>query len=157
VSQSDLLAELRGRAGTLLAAASLVTSFLGGAVLASPTLEKGVVIRPPISSWGWLAIVAFRVIGLVTLTILWPYIWRFEMNPLAIVDAAEAASVAPADLKRDLTGYHWQNFESNQFKLDWLFWAFRLGALSRRRGTRRRAFKTPLGLSLRAGAPMGHP
>ena len=126
-SQSNVLDELRGRAGTLLAAASLVTSFLGGAVLASPTLTSGVMTRPSISVWGWTAISAFCVIGAVSLIILWPYTWRFDMNPVSIITSAEAAGLNANELKLDLAGFHRNNFESNQWKLDWLFWAFRLG------------------------------
>ena len=43
------------RAGTLVAAASLVTSFLGGQVLVKPTLANGKVATVPIGGWGWLA------------------------------------------------------------------------------------------------------
>jgi hypothetical protein len=129
-SQAGVLSELRGRAGTLLGAASLVTSFLGGAALAGPTFERGVLTRPPIGDAGWVAIVSFCVIGAISLVILWPYVWRFDMSPVGIVTSAESQSVSAEDLKFDLTGFHQQNFESNQWKLDWLFWAFRLGSVA---------------------------
>jgi hypothetical protein len=129
-SQAGVLGDLRGRAGTLLGAASLVTSFLGGAALAGPAFEGGVVSEPPISAAGWVAIVAFCAIGAVSLAILWPYIWRFDMDPVGIITSAERADVSAEDLKLDLAGFHQRNFEANQWKLDRLFWAFRLGSLA---------------------------
>jgi hypothetical protein len=125
-AQAGVLDELRGRTATLLAAASLVTSFLGGVVLASPTLENGVVSRPPIGGWGWFAIGAFCAIGVLSLLIVWPYTWRFEMDPLAIATSAERAGLDDQGLKFNLIRFHQQNHNRNQWKIDGLFWAFRL-------------------------------
>jgi hypothetical protein len=86
--------------------------------------------RPPISDAGWVAIASFCVIGAVSLVVLWPYMWRFDMDPVAIITSAEGRGVTVEDLKLDLTGFHRKNYEENQWKLDWLFWAFRLGLLA---------------------------
>jgi hypothetical protein len=127
--QAGVLEALRGRAGTALAAASLVTGFLGGLALASPTLASGVVSRPPIGVWGWLAISSFCAVGLMSLVILFPYRWRFTMDPTTIVTSAENDNVSLDEVKWDLTGYHWVNYQSNQKKLDRLYWAFRFALL----------------------------
>jgi hypothetical protein len=122
--QATRLEQLRGRAGTLLAAASLITGFLGGLALASPTLTNGVVSRPPISMWGWAAICAFCVVGVLTIAILLPYEFRFTMDPVSIVTNAEALGLSVEDIKSDLTTYHWANYNKNSRTLNLMYTAF---------------------------------
>ena len=130
-AQAGVLDNLRGRAGTLLAAASLVTSFLGGTALVRPSLATtGQVTQAPIEFWGWIAIAAFCLIGVVALLVMWPYVWRFDMDPTRFVVDAEDAGIGASELKRDLTTYHWANHGRNAVKLDWLFWAFRVGCIA---------------------------
>src|SRR5258708_1994102 len=70
-SQASLLDNLRSRASTILAAASLVSSFLGGQALIKATLVNGTVSQPAIGTLGWLATAAFVGVLIATLT-LWP-------------------------------------------------------------------------------------
>src|SRR5947208_14203484 len=57
--QSATLESLRGRAATMISAASLVTAFLGGLALAGPTVTNGQIVRTPLSGWSWVAVGAF--------------------------------------------------------------------------------------------------
>lgn len=119
-SQSTTLDGLRSRAGTLLAAASLVTSFLGGQALAKPTLDNGLVVRADVGCEGWVAIGLFVLVAALTLAILWPYEWRFVMSAKTILAGTDFEAT-----QRDLAEYHEKNFDSNKKKLDRLFWCFR--------------------------------
>ena len=123
-SQATTLDGLRARAGTLLAAASLVTSFLGGQALAKPTLDKGLVVRPDVGFEGWVAIGFFVLVAVLTLAILWPYEWRFVMGAQTILTGADFETT-----QRDLAEYHEKNYDANKEKLDGLFWCFRLACI----------------------------
>jgi hypothetical protein len=119
-SQISTLDGLRARAGTLLAAASLVTSFLGGQALTKPALEHGLVVRGEIGAEGWVAIGFFILVAMLTLGILWPYQWRFDMGATTILTGSDFD-----ETQRDLAKYHEQNYDLNKAKLDRLFWFFR--------------------------------
>ncbi len=125
-AQAGVLDNLRSRAGTLIAVASLVTSFLGGQALAKPTFSNGVVVRPEIESWGMVAVVTFVVVALLAIVVLYPYTWRFEVDASAILewpaDDYEAALSAMA-------GYHANNHKANEARLIWLFRAFGVGCV----------------------------
>ena len=122
-AQAATLDGLRARAGTLLAAASLVTSFLGGQVLAKPSLDKGLIVRPDLSSGDFVAIAMFVGVAALTLAILWPYEWRFEMSAKVILGYGKDADVDA--VQRQLAAFHENNHDKNEKKLDWLFWCFR--------------------------------
>jgi hypothetical protein len=82
--QSSVLASLQTRAGTLLAASSLVTSFLGGRALSGE-----------FHFWSILALGAFVATSLLTVGVLWPrHRWRFVVSPARLIAAARAE---PAD------------------------------------------------------------
>jgi hypothetical protein len=59
--QERVVAELRSRAGTLIAAAAITTSFLGGRILSSHHLH-------PLA---WAAIGCFAFVGITLLVLLW--------------------------------------------------------------------------------------
>ena len=123
-SQVSTLDGLRARAGTLLAAASLVTSFLGGQALAKPALEHGLIVRGEVGTEGWVAIGFFILVAALTLAILWPYKWRFDMGASTILTGSDFNQT-----QTDLAEYHEQNYNLNQGKLDRLFWCFRWACL----------------------------
>jgi hypothetical protein len=125
VGQASLLDSLRGRAGNLLAAAALVTSFLGGQALAKPTISEGAVIRPIIGAWGWIAISAFIGVAGLTLAIMWPYKWTFEQSAKKLVTEIEKRQSPVEEVERELALRHEYNFEKNRIKLKRLFWCFR--------------------------------
>jgi hypothetical protein len=128
--QANVLDGLRSRAGVLLAAASLVTAFLGGQALALPIVKNGVVERSPIGGWGVVAVVAFVGVAFLTITILWPYQWRFAMGAGPILAAgADPDPISFDDAQAQLAKYHEENYDLNEPKIDRLFWVFRVACL----------------------------
>jgi hypothetical protein len=86
--QANVIESLRSRAGTVFAATALVTSFLGGFAFRD---EREL----DLSLWSLpsLAVALFVVLAILTLTILWPFRFRFSVSAkemLAIVEASEA-------------------------------------------------------------------
>lgn len=78
--QSSILDGLRSRAGILLAAISVTTSFLGGQALA----EHG------FSTWAGLATAFFVGAGAACVTILWPTAkWTFDLSAAKILAQIE--------------------------------------------------------------------
>ena len=68
-AQERAVNELRSRAGVLIAAAAITTSFLGSRAITGDGL----------SVWVWVAVVAFIVVGGSVLTVLWPRTdWSFS-------------------------------------------------------------------------------
>ncbi len=87
--QESLVAGIRQRTGTLLAAHALVASFLGGTTLRDQGL----------SALGWVALVAL-VLGLVAAAILLaPWQLRFAMDARKLFDDlyTQASTEAPAE------------------------------------------------------------
>jgi hypothetical protein len=83
--QQQLLDGLRGRAGTLLSAAAISTSFLGGEALAAG----------PVRATTWIATCCFVVVGMTSTAILWPRL-AIEMatRPLATRGTPEGGHAA---------------------------------------------------------------
>jgi hypothetical protein len=120
--QQAVVESLRSRAGTLLSAASIATSFLAGIALSGRRLD----------GWGWAATGSF--VGLVglCLAILWPtrrWIFRFNSKKL-IRDYVEADPPATlSEMQRDLA-IHMENWaDVNSWKLRWLFSYFQAASL----------------------------
>jgi hypothetical protein len=129
--QAGVLDALRGRAATLLSAAALVTSFLGGLTLVAPAIsETGVFRGARIGDWAWAAIIAFGIVGLTSLLILWPWNWVFEMDPVQFMTDAEADGLEVDELKGELAEFHWLHWNSNQSTLDRLYLVYRAGVLA---------------------------
>src|SRR3954454_6075041 len=61
-AQERAVNELRSRAGVLIAAAAITTSFFGSRAIVGDQL----------SAWVWIAVVAFIVVGGCVLSVLWP-------------------------------------------------------------------------------------
>jgi hypothetical protein len=67
--QERALTAFRTRAGVVLSAAAITTSFLGGQALT----------KHGFTTLSWIAIGAFAVLGVATLCVLWPdHDWQFE-------------------------------------------------------------------------------
>jgi hypothetical protein len=121
--QESSLDELRSRAGTLLAASSLATSFLGAAAL-----PKG-------TAWDWpvYLAVAFFAVGIVLcLAVLWPLTeWRFVNSPAKVIDdyieGQPPASLA--ETYKDLALHAGQHAQHNGVRLRWLYWSFQGAAI----------------------------
>jgi hypothetical protein len=127
-SQESNLAGLRARAGTLLAAASLVTAFL-----APPALEanRNLATVRVFDGLAWAATGCFVGLVIVSLAVLWPYKWTFGHDAHKLMDDLLDTD-PPADeetLLRHLSYWNDVNHTSNLATLRPLFFAFGLGCV----------------------------
>jgi len=118
--QAGLLDGLRSRAGILLGATSLVTSFFGTAALADGD----------VSVWAALAVASFLGTALLVVAVLWPRKdWRFVFSASTIIDVLERSErpVELADAYRELAVRLDANHRANEAKLGRMLWAFQAG------------------------------
>ena len=122
--QQALLESLRNRTGTLLSAAAIATSFLGGVAF-----EDGRVACP-----GWMAVIAFAICGGLSTWVLRPrggWMFRYNANLLLddYVEADQPCSLR--DMQRDLSLHMETNHAENTKKLDRMLIQYQLatGAL----------------------------
>jgi hypothetical protein len=131
--QVGSLDALRTRASTLLAAATLVTSFLGGQVLAKPSLSGGQLVQQSFTVWSWLAVGSLAGLTIAVLLILLPTGWHFTRSPtkmIAIIDSAPNNNPVTMDgVHRQLALGFDEDFLGNEMKLRWLFDLYKLGCL----------------------------
>ena len=124
--QESALGAFRTRAGIVLSAAAIVTSFLGGQAIDSSGLD----------TLEWLAIAAFAVVGLATLCVLWPDDdWQFEAVPNQVIgtyiEREDDVSVPLFAIHRDLALHMENSYTSNeQRRLRPLRWAFRIAVIA---------------------------
>lgn len=114
--QSSVFNDLRGRAGTVLGAASIAASFLGGIALDDKR----------IGPWGVAAIIAFVLVAIGTLVVLLPYTWRSTLSSDILIDDWIGGN-PPADalaMRRELARVMWRNQEANQQTLNGLWWVY---------------------------------
>ena len=105
--------DLRARAGALVAAASVVTAFLGGQVLDGPA---------GFSVGAWVAIVSFVVLVAGSAYVLAPRPWVFVTSASDLLDEyVEGERIATVDdMRRDLALFLEVHYESNVGKLNGL-------------------------------------
>jgi hypothetical protein len=113
--QAAALREVRSRSGTLLAAASLVTAFLG----ADPLTE-------PLGGAAWVAVAFFVLVATCSVLILLSGDWKFSASPRMIfqeVESAGTGSVEAAyeELAHQLEAAH----DENEERLDRTHWLIR--------------------------------
>ncbi|MEA2449699.1 MAG: hypothetical protein QOG63_1631 [Thermoleophilaceae bacterium] len=90
--QAAALDGLRNRAGLLLSAASVATSFLGGTAL-----ERG-----DLSVFTWLAVAAFLGHGVAVLHVVWPRDEpEWHLRPSYVIEFVEAGRAAPSGPLRE--------------------------------------------------------
>ena len=115
--QESLVAGLRQRTGTLLAAQALVASFLGGAAIKTEGFDV----------WGWIAVVAL-VMGLaVAAVVLWPWKLKFavDANDLygELLDQASAEAEAETLGWLAGAGFGYQALRvENETRVRWISW-----------------------------------
>ena len=116
-AQQDVIDSYGSRAGLLLSGAAIATSFLGGVALRSG--DPG--------PWSWIAIVAFALLGVATLAILWPTSWASETGPrIMIATYVEAEKPLPLEIMlRDLALHRSDLLARNSRRLRRLAWAVR--------------------------------
>jgi hypothetical protein len=122
--QERAVIELRSRAGQLIAAAAIVTSFFGGQSL----------LHHHLHAFGWVAIASFVALSLSVLCILWPrHDWQFVLSPARFIATyVEPRGERPLDLAsihRDLALHMGRSADRNREQLRWLMVAFRIGAI----------------------------
>jgi hypothetical protein len=93
--QQAAIESVRARAGLLLSAATVTTSFLG-----SQALQDG-----RSSLFSWLALLDFVAVAATSLAILWPRSWEFTANSRRVLESCVefAAEIRIGDLYRDLS------------------------------------------------------
>jgi hypothetical protein len=104
--QQGVIDSLRTRAGLLLSAAAITTSFLG-----AQALDEG---DPSLAVW--LAMASFVGLALVSLAILWPRGWEFTANPQDVIQTyIEDDGPAPIEeLHRDLSLHMHASYTENR-------------------------------------------
>ena len=120
--QQSRLDNLRTRAGILLSAAAIATSFLGGKALEG---------RAP-TAWGWAAVGMFLALSGVTLLILWPRVeWKFAVGIRELIhDYIESDEPLPiTTIHRDLALHMEDSYFDNERGLNRLIWSFRIASV----------------------------
>ena len=119
-AQADEHSSLRTRAGTILAASLVVTSFFGGQAVAR---------NASASSLGWLAVVAFLLAGVFSLGVLFPTDLRFASDVGEVVSLIENGS-ATKDPHRELSLALAGRLDSNRRRISAMRWTFRASAIA---------------------------
>jgi hypothetical protein len=92
--QQAAIESVRARAGLLLSATAVTTSFLG-----AQALQGGGSI-----TFSWLALLCFVAVAVTALAILWPRSWEFAAYPNGVVRRRiDSENVQGEDLYRDLS------------------------------------------------------
>lgn len=116
--QQGVIDSFRTRAGLLLSAAAITTSFLG-----AQALDSG---DPSITTW--LALAGFVGLGLASIAILWPRAWEFTADPRDVIaNYVETTEPLPLSaIHRDLALHMEASFVQNRAGLEKLVVYFRI-------------------------------
>lgn len=117
-----MLDNLRNRSATLLAAASIATSFLGGAALSGDNLTLV----------GWVAVSLFVLSNFAVLYILWPRGgWTFRLGADELLKRYITSDKrwTLTEVQEDLAGWWEVYYGANERKLARLFRAYQTGAV----------------------------
>lgn len=118
--QQAVIDNFRTRAGILLSAAAITTSFLGAQALnaGGPTIGT------------WIALASFFGVGVAAIAILWPRTWEFIAGPGEVI-ATYIESDPPLDLPeihRDLALHMDDSYGDNRTGLERLIVYFRVAS-----------------------------
>lgn len=118
--QQGVIDSFRSRAGLLLSAAAITTSFLGAQALHGG--DSNLV--------AWLAMIGFVGVAASSLAILWPRQWEFTANPRDVIQTyIEAAEPAPIEeLHRDLSLHMHNSYIENREGLGQLALFFQIAS-----------------------------
>lgn len=123
--QQGTLDNLRARAGTLVAASSLVSSFFGSSVLTAPHQTKVVLV---------MVILAFSALGAVIIAavvIIWPYDWKWGIDGDSLLNDYVLGN-PPSSLnamRYSLAYYVQRDLIENEAKFDRLWKALRVAVV----------------------------
>jgi hypothetical protein len=121
-SQERSLDSLRSSAGTILAASSISSAFLGGLALRD-------------RAWTWCgigAVISLVLMLLLLIAVLWPYNgWKFHRSTRKLLGDYVEAEVPANDIEllRSLAWYLEDNRRSNATLLEVLYWCFRVACI----------------------------
>jgi hypothetical protein len=135
--------ELRSRAGVLIAAAAITTSFFGSRAVSGDGL----------SGWVWVAVIAFIVVGGCVLAVLWPRSdWSFNASAAEIIaEYIEPEAVEFPLVQRDLALHRSTAYDDeNARQLGRLFWCSASAASCLSSGSRRGSWRWPSARRVRA-------
>ena len=120
-AQERAVNDLRSRAGVLIAAAAITTSFFGSRAVSGDGL----------SGWVWVAVIAFIVVGGCVLAVLWPRSdWSFNASAAEIIaEYSEPEAVEFPLVQRDLALHRSTTYDENARQLGRLFLVFRIGLI----------------------------
>lgn len=118
--QQAAIESFRSRAGLLLSAAAVTTSFLGAQALQGRS----------VSFFSWLALLSFVAVAAASLAILWPRSWEFTANSRAVVERCieSVEEVQIEDLYRDLSLRMQSSYLENHLGLKHLAAFFQVGS-----------------------------
>jgi hypothetical protein len=110
--QQGAIESFRTRAGLLLSATAITTSFLGAQALDGGDANPAT----------WLAMTGFIGVAVVSLAILWPRRWEFTANPRDVIQTyIEAEKPAPIEeLHRDLSLHMHNSYLENRAGIEQL-------------------------------------
>jgi hypothetical protein len=116
-AQERTVNELRSRAGVLIAAAAIATSFFGARAIEDSML----------TAWAWIALGSFLVVGLGVLFVLWPrHDWSFSASAVDVIATyVEPEPLPLPTIHRDLAIHRAVAYDANAAQLRQLFWVFR--------------------------------
>ena len=122
--QQNAVTEVRSRAGQLIAAAAITTSFFGAQAITAHHLHPA----------SWIAIICFIALSLAVLVILWPRDdWEFSVSPADLIatyiERTDDLSPDLATIHRDLALHMNKSMLRNRHQLGLAFRAFRIGAV----------------------------
>ena len=119
-AQQSTIDSFRTRAGLLLSAAAITTSFLGAQALDSSESNPS----------AWLAMTGFVGVAVVSLAILWPRRWEFTANPRDVIETYIEADrpVSIEELHRDLSLHMHNSYADNRRGLEQLAIFFQLAS-----------------------------
>jgi hypothetical protein len=104
--QHTVIDSFRTRAGLLLSAAAVTTSFL-----ATQALHGG-----ETSAWAWLGLAAFGGVAGLSLAILWPRHWDFAARPGELIESAD--QITPVELHRALSEHLDRSYAGSRATLE---------------------------------------
>lgn len=118
--QQGAIESFRTRAGLLLSATAITTSFLGAQALDGG--DSNITV--------WLAMTGFIGVAVVSLAILWPRRWEFTANPRDVIQTyIEAENPAPIEeLHRDLSLHMHNSYLENRAGLEQLAIFFQIAS-----------------------------
>ena len=123
-SQQRVLESFRSRAATIIAAATIATSFLG-----SRAFSNG---RPQ-SDWTWAAIACFAGVIVADAIVLWPRIgWEFEVRAEDLIDQSIEGLDRPqtiVELHRDLAIHMSRAHDTNRTRMRLFVWAIQAAVI----------------------------